>query len=62
MAANGPRFQNFPRLQQSHPGSMSGQQGAPPQSMRPMMQNVSLLMNYKNTKRPNMFSNLDFFF
>lgn len=42
MAANGPRFQNFPRLQQSHPGAMSAQQGPPPPSMRPIIQNVSV--------------------
>lgn len=44
MAANGPRFQNFPRLQQSHPGAMSGPQGPQPPSMRPIMQNVSNLL------------------
>lgn len=40
MAANGPRFQNFPRMQ-GHPAGMAPQQGPP--AMRPMMQNVSLL-------------------
>lgn len=44
MAANGPRYQNFTRMQQTHPSGMGGggQPGGPGSvGMRPMMQSVS---------------------